>query len=597
MKRILMTILLSVTILFVLNGCGKKKGKEETTQLTAPSAAAIQQRKQAFDHYIHGFTTYGLDVNRTQDSDTQSLYLLTVKDAQKAAQSLLNVLNINTLDMEDRTTIANMIEDAQIGIEADWKKYAQNAPESLFVYYMGNGREERFGKQLVEGKKIGAYLTYDASNHLKKARIKDLNDTFTEGNTTVHTLLKGAHIDFLHHATENNMTQVYDLFGGYFSLDTTDTATHQTLHVDYKDPNCHVVRDNFYLGNTTCTLPLMTLLNEQDSLKMAFALNQTQLKYVTSEHTKKVRTDITLSIADIDGQIADRYDGNGSLRFKTFKIDGYTDNVDTELVKAFYNLSNNLPKDQNASLAKSMELVSRLYENGLIFAYGASIDTVEGKGKGMTFVLRDYSGNGNGSFDENITYTEKSQVAHVSLRDLDHNQTLFDLENFTIGYGVKGLYNFLPALMQLSAKVAEQTDKNATLSVDMEKQLTQMGERFVHHGFELFLAPVGFDALHINGNGKAADLGKLHLDISAKLLPNTMPVNMNNPLAALMLLPYLQADGKLVLPKKDLDSLAKSLPPQMVMMLIMFAKYEGDNAILELKFENGHLLINGQPMM
>ena len=87
MKHTIITSLLSAAAIVALSGCGNSNTKKETVQQTQPSAVSIEKRKQAFDSYIHSFSAYGFDVNRTKDSDTQSLYLLTVTDATKAAQS------------------------------------------------------------------------------------------------------------------------------------------------------------------------------------------------------------------------------------------------------------------------------------------------------------------------------------------------------------------------------------------------------------------------------------------------------------------------------------------------------------------------------
>jgi len=593
MTRTISTCILSAAAIFALSGCGNSNSKKETAQQMQPSTVSIEKRKQAFDSYIQSFSAYGFDINRTKDSDTQSLYLLTVTDAPKATNTLLTLFNMGTLDEESKAELTKVITNTQIGVETDWKKYASNAPESVFVYYMGNGKEGAFGKQLAEGKKIGAYLTYDNDDHLKKARIKDLNETYTEGTVKVHTLLKGAHIDVLKAATNKNAASAYNIFGGEFLLNSTDTNTTETFNIGYKNPECHVEKQNLYLGKSRCTFPTITIGGGQKDKEITAALHNTTFSSVVSEHDKKVRTDITFAIADTDLQMYEEKKSIVDFSMKTFKVDGYTDNVDSDLMKAFYALSKNPPKDQNETIAKSLDLVGKLYGSGLTFSYTGSVDTIESKGEGMVFSLKGYSVTGNGKFDDNISYKETSKIAKVLLND-DHNQTLIDLQNFTFGYGVNKLYNFIPDFTQFTAFVAQ----DATLTpADMEKRLTPMGETIVHHGFEVFLAPIGFDALKANGIGKQVDLGKLDFNIDAKLLPNNAPLNLNNPMAALMLMPYLQADGKLVLPKKDLEMLTKTLPPQAGMMLMMFAKYEGDNAIFVLKFENGHLLINGKPMM
>jgi uncharacterized protein YdgA (DUF945 family) len=52
-----------------------------------------------------------------------------------------------------------------------------------------------------------------------------------------------------------------------------------------------------------------------------------------------------------------------------------------------------------------------------------------------------------------------------------------------------------------------------------------------------------------------------------------------------------------VIPAKDLQLVSKNPAFAMVGMLMMMAKIEGDNAVFVIKYENGKLLVNGQPMM
>jgi hypothetical protein len=134
-------------------------------------------------------------------------------------------------------------------------------------------------------------------------------------------------------------------------------------------------------------------------------------------------------------------------------------------------------------------------------------------------------------------------------------------------------------------------------SDEMEKKLTEMGMHLVHKGVGFSLKPIGWDALQTEANGKTIQLGKVDLLIDSQLKKNDVPLDANNPMSAMMLLSYFNADGKLVLSKKDLEQLSATMPPEMIGMLMMFAKYEGENAVFILKFENGHLMINGQPVM
>jgi hypothetical protein len=149
------------------------------------------------------------------------------------------------------------------------------------------------------------------------------------------------------------------------------------------------------------------------------------------------------------------------------------------------------------------------------------------------------------------------------------------------------MYNYLPEFIKAMPK-------DGSGNID-DKKMEEIGQKIVNNGLKLGVGTVGFDSLKLKMLPMNMDLGKLTIDLNSELKANKL--DMSNPMSQQLIMQYLSAGGKVVLKKKDFDQLLKLVPPSMGMMVSLFLKTNGDNAEFELKFENGHLTINGKKVM
>jgi len=607
MKRIILSTVVSAAVLFGTTGCGDKKNSEHATQVVKSevSAQTIKKRQAAFDAKIKSYHAYGFDTNKT----SENTYHLKVVDAPKAVNALAAMLNLNTLDDSDKEIFQSLVKDASFDVNVDWKKYAANEKESVMAYYLGNGRESKPLADMLKAKKAAAALTYNANDQLTAMRVIDIDETLKEDHDMVHIVLKGAHIAFDEPFTAGSSKQAYTIYGGTVKAEFTDTEENETVSLSYSDPVCKINKQNSYLGEVSCTFPTISINLDTDiadgadvaPLHADVLINDTEFKSNATLHNKKVRSDITFKIKSIDLFGKEKKDpkNSGTVTISGIDLSAVTDNVDEALMKSYMDFMQHPPKDQAKVMKETMDIIAKLYSNGLTVDGVFNIKSIKGDLPDTTFAMKAYRSKGNVSFDKTINYQDNSSVGTFSITDKQTNKAIFDLKNFRYGFALKDLSNFLPAFLQFSGELAAAAESNqsAPMPADTEQKLTKMGTDLVHNGFGMSIDPLGWDALGINAKGKALNIGKTGFNLDINLSKNNVPLDMNNPMTGMMLLPYLHADGKLVIPKKDLEQMAQTFPPQMVMMVMMFAKYEGDNAVFVLKFENGHLLINGQPMM
>jgi len=166
------------------------------------------------------------------------------------------------------------------------------------------------------------------------------------------------------------------------------------------------------------------------------------------------------------------------------------------------------------------------------------------------------------------------------------------LKGLAIGVKVEKLYNFMPELMVLAMRKAQ--DPKAKMDPQTRKAMEELGGRVVQKGVTIIIDPFKIDSLEEKERQQSKSFDAMNLKLQIDLAPNRL--DPNNPMAPMLALAYLQAKGKATLKKKDLQQILPLLEPGMQMMVTRFVKYEGENAVFHLSFEQGNLLINGKPL-
>jgi len=595
MKNIIVNATLSVALLAGLNGCGD----ENTTQTAHLQNSAktqtrtLAQRKQAFGQMINALSAYGLENNLTADTKEKAHYTLRVSNAHKAMGFVMSLAdqNINMLEPQEQKEMEEVLKDLSLGIDVDWTKYAANMAKSVDVYYIDHNATGIL-KSLAEQKKLRASLSFDEQDRLKQIDFNDLDETFTQEGTMTHLLFKGTQVVFTQPPAINSNSYAFKLKAPVFSLMTKTLDDNSTLTFGYKDIACDISHKNAYLGKKSCTIPSLTVTSE-GTVPFVAQIDHASYLYDISLHDKKVKSDLSFAIKSIEVSDMQKSAAKEYISLNDMKLHIVTDNIDEALIKKFQALSQSNNPDKQALLKEIMHLAGELYKNGMEIDYTSFIKSVKGAFDDKAFVLTSYQSKGDALFDANISYEDKTEIKELSVTDKQTKAQVFLLKNMHFGYSIKDLYNVMPTLIEVGAA----QDATTGMSPDIEKKMAELGKQLTQNGLKISFDPVGFETLQTRIKDQKITLGKTDFRLQATLDPNTLTLDPNDPMSAMMLIPLLQADGKLVLQNKDLQLLSKQLPPQIIGMIMMFGKPVGDTLVYELKFEKGHLLINGQPMM
>jgi hypothetical protein len=218
-------------------------------------------------------------------------------------------------------------------------------------------------------------------------------------------------------------------------------------------------------------------------------------------------------------------------------------------------------------------------------------DTEEGN---MT--LSGLSGRLDITLGETIAYNSKTLLGSFSLISRREGiETLrAEVSGIEHDFSLSDLYNFIPELTAVTqGKPPFSVEGNVTR--DEQWYLEEILAHVVHHGARAAIAPLKIASSHLDGGGVQASFAPTELTLQAKLDPNTIDVRRSA--APMMMLGVLHVEGKWVLAKKDFQVLLDALPVKIKMLVMVFVNYEDEQAIFNVKFDKGHLLINGKQVM
>ena len=608
MKKSIFNAVMALGLMFAAAGCGKDKNDRHTAEGNSAISAEAKQvdmaaRKKVFEEKLSALKRYGLDINKTTDTKESAHYQIEIKDAQKSTQAFLIWLNAGNTAPRDRKIFVKLLNHMKrFAMDVDWVKYAENKPQSVFVYFVGSGQEKEPIKSLVEKQALGAYLSYGDKDALKEVDIKDIDSEVTVGATTTKVALKGAKALISKMPSKQDPASKMRLeFGTFqyktdtnYTTDSNKTAT-KTLSFSYGNGSCDVDKSNSYLGEIACRFPSFSFGEEEENASTIIHSEAWKLKTVSTAKEGKMQSDGFFEIGKIEVQNRDN-DNPATVVINDLKLEASGKNIDESLIKALYILASTPQKDSNQSITKTMKIVGDMFSNGLSIDYLFSISSIEGKighiGKSKQFKAEAIKEKGTVAFTDTYDFKDLTTVKSVMVVDEVKGNTLFALKELKFGSQIRKLYNFIPGFMEFAGTLAKHPEKPEPTDEEMKK-LSAIGMKMVNDGFSMAYSPLSIEEIKI-AEAKV-DYGKMQLDLDATLKPNS--VKLQSAMSAMALLGFLQADGKLILRKVDLESMSNSFPPQAMAMVMLYAKYEGDKAVFVLKFENGHLLVNGKPVM
>lgn len=576
MKKSIFKTVLSVILLISVVSCGN---------------ASTEDRKMAFEKKMDAIGGMGFDVSKVDDN-----YMLTIKNAKMATSAMLSFASMNTLDANSRGKIEDAIAKAKVRVEIDWDKYNANIEGSVSVYFLGTGKESEPIRKIISAKKIGAYLSFDSNDMMVKVNIKDIDEKIVDGLNIMHIVLKNAGIDIVKAPSKESSSREFTLKGGEFTYDIEKNGTKE-ISFGYKNPICEVKKSNEYTGTQNCKFPTIEIKGGDHKDSGSVVFKDSSFDYMVVVDNKKVKSNISFKMPDIDIKIKDA-PNNIMVQLQNLEFSANTDGIDESLMTKLYDIASNPSEDINKTIMKSIKIIGELFKSEMVFGYQGSLASVYGKSisssKATVFTLKDFLENGSGSFGKTINFKDLVTIASINVKDEKSSESFFDMNGFKYGFEMKGMHNFFSAFMEIAMEAAQKNPKDMNFTKENEEKFISIGSKIVNDGFGLSLSPIGVDSIFIP-EGKGIKLGKVDLSIDAKL--NKNDVKMDSLMAPMLLLSFLQANGKLVLSKADLDSISNNFPPSAMAMVMMYAKYEGDKAVFILKFENGHLMVNDKPVM
>jgi len=544
-------------------GCSKKEDKQKSMIKS-----------------INSFTQYGFDVNKTNADSSK--FVLTVKDNKRLTQNILALFNQQTLNPKDREPIEKLVKNAKLGVEVDWDKYSNGKEDSVFVYYMGNAKESKEFKKFLEGKNLGAYLTFNNKSELKLVKIKDIDSSFGEGKKRVNIVYKDALIKIDKFANTYKDARKYDIDFG--KLKIKDASSELT----FTNNKCSIDKENSYVGTTNCKFGNFIFINKL--LDAKFDIKNIAYKGIIKQSGKKLTSDAVVSIDSMAFTGKENPTQSKKVTFNLDKllIDVKSSNIDKKMVDSMYAIM-----DKNVTsdvLTKEMfSLLSKYVASGIKGEGKVSYDKFEiTSSKGDIVSLIGYKANFDMLLDKVINFSWNSSTKSMKILSYKRAKRVeLVSNNDKFGYKIEDMYNFIPAFI-------DAIPKDASTKID-DKKMMKIGEKIVNSGLKFKLGTIGFDSVKVDAKPMKIDFGKLTIDLESKLKENS--VDLSKRTSQMMLIQYLEANGKVVLKRKDLDTILKLVPPTTAMMISAFVKNSGEDALFELKFENGHLTINGKKVM
>jgi hypothetical protein len=600
-KKVVLSTLTALALAGGISGCvGEEKASSSHSKETALHKQFDPAKRMAeLDAFMQSWSKYGFDVNKTAEAH----YLLTIKDGKKAGDTLIHLLGFETLDKEERSAIYKEVEGLRFDVKADKEKFIHAEPESIYVAFLGKDKSYKaMLGQLIKEKKLGAYFTLDEKNRLKQIRFRELDEHYSENNETMHLVFKDTFADIRNFSIEHPEHSDYTFKSALLKADGHD-ENNGTAAVGYEKVECDVKRTGILLGTANCMLDRFFVNNRLNDTKKALDLTIRKIGFSSDakEHNGKIDGFTGFSIANIDikGEDKDLKTSDFNVSLDNFKIETTFKDLNATLLNEFAQLQSKPITDENTYLKSLFEITGKLYSRlSADMHYG--FDRLSFNINETSVDVKKFSGKGDLNISDVIKYDELDNIASINAirKTGGKSQPIFMLQNFRFGYGIEKLYNFIPELSSVVLQgVQAEANASAHPNFSIDKALGKVGEKIINEGFGIYIDPLGWDTFESVKDGKPVKLGKMIFKVHTRLDANNAPVDLNNPLAMFMLLNLFHADGKLVLKQKDLQIIASVLPPQAGMMLIMFAKQQGDNVVYEIKFKNGMLRINGQPLM
>jgi hypothetical protein len=579
MKRTIGILTATMALLFLLSACSGASIEEKKAQFRQKTLTPLQEM--------------GYQLAQKEEGEQKSRYLLRLGKGEKVASSLLQEA-LGSSNPQWSRELARGLAGSGLELTVDWERYAAAKPGSVTAVLLP--REGATGSapivRLLQAKKLRADLEFDPAGALTQIRFQPLDETVEQNGSRYHLVMEGTGI-------KRTGPGAYLLTNDRLAL--TGTGGEATVRMESRGLRCDVALSDALFGKRHCRLDSV-LLETESSLKgkgMKDRILLENLEGSTEVRAGKegVRSDGKLTVGRFDLQgthPGERVD----LQGRALGLQGDASRVPESLYRQMMALLAAPPAKPEAvaqALAPLLEKLFRqlnLHYDVTLGELNATVRTADGND--VRLGLQGYRFGLGAAFAADLNLSKRFEIRRLTLQESRGKKKVLslDLQGFSLGVQARELYNLMPELMGLALESTRATTPAQTQA--LERQAAALGARLLQRGIHLQVAPLTFEALDLSDTTRHKRLGAVEAELDVRLKPNRL--DPANPMAMLMALAYLQADGKVVLKRKDLEQILPELDPTVAATVRQYVRYEGDRALFTLRFDQGNLLVNGKPL-
>ena len=551
-----------------------------------------EERLKSFDTKINKLKSEGFDIAKLSQNKDKISYVITAKDKKKVSNYILSMVNMQTLPPKFKNSLASSID--KVGVDVDLKKLAENKENSTFVYLLDNNKtQDKDFKKLLANKAIGAYITYNKENQIKKIKAKNLDFVDKSSHITLTDLI----VDFQKPANDKDDSKEFTLTLKSAKLD--DTKNKYASGVAYiNNLNCHITKENLIIGSYDCKVNEINfdLTKKTTSQKTLLSLKNINLNGSSKESGDNITSDVKFALDNLhlsaNGyKTTDILLSNYKIAFNGFAFDKKSLNNMVALIKK------GITKPE--VFKEYLNETAKIYENASMKGNSSfdklKIDAKRGKYQEAKFEVENYKGDFDAKMTKVIDYISHTTMGTLRLTN-NNPRTPIDLtlNGYNDTFKLNSIYNFMPTMIRNLKPNAD--PRSAAYRKQEQEMFAKIGQNILHNGGGITFSPITVNSISIKAGSKTLNFKKLDLGVSAKLKENKIVLD-NPALLKAQLLKNSDINAHIVLSKDDFQTVSKLLPPTAMMMIGAFVKYDNGNAVFKLKSKDGHLYLNEKPVM
>ncbi len=560
--------------------------------ISCSNKASLEQRQKSFEKKLVKLDEIGLKANNFKPNMNKSSFVVKIDDSKKLANYILSLVNLDTLDDKVKDELALSLSNIEkIGVDVDWKKYQENKEDSVYVYLLDSSKyTNKTLKELIQKKQIGAYLTFDNKDNLKRVKANDLN--FIDNKTNFIT--KDLILDIKKSSFNTKEARAYDIKFDKIVIKDNDNSGEFII----SNIVCSVDQEDKILGKQDCKIGDIKFEGASRYSKVKSAMELKELSFKTNTYKKEevINSDGSINLPLALMYSRSQYE-NYDFVMKNYKFDFKSKGFKYQDIVSLYKTLSENNLTQNQRVSKMFDILSKLYSNKIELSGKSSYDSFDFNGtkykKPLKLSLTNYKGDFLLTSDKTINYSSNTSYnAKLEGADRRGEYVKITLQDYSDKFAIKDLYNFIPNILDFAKESASKNSSQIN-PIELQKKFLDIANKTVHNGLGVEFAPKA-KSISVNANNKDINIKDLDIALNLKLDKNN--IDVSNPLGGLLLIASINGNGHIKLDKNNFDKLIQQANPRTSAIFAKYAKEENGKVIFNLELKGGQLFINGKPL-